>query len=318
MPEKSQCRYERRGQIFRRILCSNPSLGRIIPVDQALIITSFFIQTLFKPPQQECIMWHLLVSIGLIGLQVTATAVVVGFASQRSLLRAAALAPMVIFTCYQFSSLERIQNPVGRAFLGAASVFLVILYFDAALLSRWTFDAQGPTSSLGGQSPVNLHENTSTRDHSFPNRLRFGFHVSLQSRFPGTHWVVKNLPPFSRNDPVYVPGKATFLLRNTLKCLLYIFILRAISGLGNPEDNLVLFSSDQIPLLNRLGNVTMVELGTRLFSVLGYWAVQYMVVDFLYSVLAVVAVALHITNVDVWHPVFGSVGDAWSIRQFWG
>jgi len=263
-------------------------------------------------------MWDLLVSLTIIFLQFSTTAVLVGFASRQSLFRLASLVHMVVATCYAFSFLWKIQNSIGRGFFGAASVFSVIMYLDAALLSRWTFEAHGPTSSLGGLRHVNSQPKTSTHPSYFSSRLRFGYWVSLQSRFPATQWAVKNIPSFSRSNPAYIPSRVEFLLRNSLKCLVFIFILRASNDLGNPQDNPTLFSSSRIPLLARLPEVTTEELSTRIFGVLGYWTVEYMLIDVLYSLVASVTVALHITNVEVWPPVFGSIRDAWSIRQFWG
>lgn len=263
-------------------------------------------------------MWNPLVPLTLIVvLQFSTTAVIVGFANQRSLFRAAFLGPMIIATCYHFSTLERIQNSISKGFFGAASIFSVFLYLDAALLSRWTF--QGPTSPLGGLRRVNSQgKPPNTQTSSFSSRLRFGYWVSLQSRFPGTEWAVKNIPSFSKSNPAYVPSRSAFLLRNTLKCLIFGFILRATNDLGNPQDNPTLFSSARIPLLTRLGDVTMSEFETRILGVLGYWVVEYLFIDVLYSILACVTVALHITDVEAWPPVFGSVLDACSIRQFWG
>ena len=270
-----------------------------------------------------------MVALGLVAVQLTTTSMVVGFTNPQSLLRPAALPPMMLYAFSQLSCVQQIQHPAGRAFLGAASVFLVILYIDLALLSRWTFNADGPTSSIGGLTPVDISQsatesNSSERKSSqgvtqtVLARLRFGFRISLQSRFPGTKWPVKNIPPFSRHGPSHVPTKVDFLVRNALKCSIYILILRLSNRFGSPDQNPVLFSQNQIPFFTRLRDVSASEVGTRFLSVMGYWTVQYMVIQVLYSILAILAVTLRITDVKVWPPVFGSVGDAWSIRQFWG
>ncbi|KAL8830594.1 MAG: hypothetical protein Q9191_001347 [Dirinaria sp. TL-2023a] len=269
------------------------------------------------------------VALGIITVQLTTTSTVVGFTSKESLLRPAALVPMVLYAYSQQSCVGQIQHPAGRAFLGAASIFLVFLYVDVALLNRWAYDAKGPTARTGGLVPVQSSpsktEWVASKEQSAPeaigtilDRLRFGFSVSLQGRFTGTKWPVKNVPLFSPRDPNYVPGRVEFILRNTLKSSVYVFILRLSSSLGNPKENPVLFSPSRIPFLSRLWEVSTSEIITRVLSVLGYWVVQYMVIEVLYSFLAVSAVALRITDVDAWPPVFGSVMEAWSIRQYWG
>ena len=262
----------------------------------------------------------------LVGFQLITTSTTLGFTSGRSWLRPIAFALLMLCTRYQLSTIEEIQHPIGRAFAGAASVFLVILYIDVALLSRWTFDARGPTASWGGLDPIvsGQPKKPSATQSSWStlkgalDRLQFGLGVSLQSRFPGTKWPVKNIPPFSKNDPCYVPSRLEFILRNTLKCVIFILVLRLSTSLGNPAQNPVFFSSARIPFLRRLGSVSASEMSTRLFGVLGYWTVQYIVIQLLYSTIAIVAVSLHMSDVRVWPPVFGPIDEAWSLRQFWG
>uniref|UniRef100_P9WEG8 Acetyltransferase fsoF n=1 Tax=Humicola fuscoatra TaxID=112175 RepID=FSOF_HUMFU len=276
---------------------------------------------------------HTIISLALIFFQLTTTALVVGFTSREHLfLRAIGSVPQGFSAYHQIVFLcSHISNPVNRAFLGAASVFLVILYVDAAILSRWTFASQSPTSSLGGLIPPTTRDTPKTQNNattaetsaSFLRKLSFGFLIALQSRFPATPWAVPRLPPFHKADPKHTPTKSAFLLKNTTKCLVYLLLLRATSGLGNPDDNPVVFASDRIPLFSRLGDkgpggITLSEIGTRVGAVMGYWAIQYAVIDLLYSLLAVVAVSLHLTDVKGWVPVFGSVSDARGVRLFWG
>ena len=197
------------------------------------------------------------------------------------------------------------------------------------MLSQWTFDARGPTSCLGGLTPISpgqselgkdsndQKQSIRTSSRGIIERFRFGLSISLQSRFPGTKWSVKNVPPFSRKDPGYVPSKARFLACNMLKCSAYIFILRLSSKLSKPAESPMLFTSSRICLFTRLTDISASELKIRLLGVLGYWTVQYLVIEVLFSILATLAVALYLMNVDVWPPVFGSISEAWSLRQFW-
>lgn len=276
---------------------------------------------------------HTIISLVLIFFQLTTTALVVGFTSREHLfLRAIGSVPQGFSAYHQIVFLCRhISNSVNRAFLGAASVFLVILYIDAAILSRWAFASQSPTSGLGGLTPPTIRDTPKTQSNattvetssSFLRKLSFGSSIALQSRFPATPWAVPRLPPFHKADPKHTPTKSAFLLKNTTKCLVYLLLLRATSGLGNPDNNPIVFASDRIPLFSRLGEkgpggITLSEIGTRVGAVLGYWAIQYAVIDLLYSLLAVVAVSLHLTDVKGWVPVFGSVSDARGVRLFWG
>jgi hypothetical protein len=274
-------------------------------------------------------------AVAIVALQLTTTGIVVGFAERDSLLRLGGMAIMLLAAHSQLAE-ERVQHPIARTFLGAASVFLVVMYVDATLLSRWTFDAKGPTSFLGGLDP-NLgrsgqgkeqdstkgSETTESRSRNVAARLRFGFYVALQSRFPCTPWGVKHTQGFLSSE---IPSRASFIAPILLKITICTLILRMGSSLGDPSQNAVLFSPTKVPLVGNIIDPTAgwsscidwEQLHIRLLAVLGYWTVQYLVINLLYDCLAVFAVALHITEVDVWPPVFGRGDEAWSLRQFWG
>lgn len=270
-----------------------------------------------------------IISTGLVGLQLFTTSIIVGFTHSTSLFRLVALFTSLVSATSQLILIYKVQHPVARAFLGSASIFLVVLYIDTALLSRWTFEAGCPTSSLGGQA-LNKHTRSiydtcdggiklvPRKAPSSSDRLCFGFSVSAQSRFPGTSWAVKNIPRFRRADPSFVPSKAEFLTRNFLKCCVHIFIIRLSTQLGNPSNNPIVFSSDRIAFFRRLNDISVDELISRFLGTLGYWTIQYLIIDLLYSLLAIAAISLNITEVDTWPPVFGHVDEAWSLRQFWG
>lgn len=242
----------------------------------------------------------------------------------------------MLLAAYSQISRARVHHPIVRPFLGAASVFLVILYIDAAVLSRWTFETKSPTSALGGLDPgirdpdrnedantPTSTKSTSTQPGIFAARLLFGFKIALQSRFPRTVWAAKSMPDFPQ---AIVPSRASFLIRNVLRCASYILLLRLVNSLGDPSQNPTLFSSTKIPLAGNVihprtspsAYIDLAQLGSRLLGVLGYWTVQYLIINLLYDILATFSVALHITNVDVWPPVFGRHNETWSLRQFWG
>jgi hypothetical protein len=111
-----------------------------------------------------------------------------------------------------------------------------------------------------------------------------------------------------------------------LKITISTLILRMGNSLSDPRQNAVLFSSAKIPVVGNIIDPTAgwpscidwEQLHIRFLAVLGYLTVQYLIINLLYDFLAVFSVALHITEVDVWPPVFGRLDEAWSLRQFWG
>ena len=265
-----------------------------------------------------------IIATGLVGLQFTFLTWILGFTSRSSLLRPGALPLMIFLTHLQLPYVKRLDHPLYRAFLGATGFYVIIIYIDAILLHRWSFEAKGPTSSIGGLRPVEYGAPEKTkRDRSGEfddalKRLRYGLSTSLQGRFPATKWPVKNIPPFSRKDPSYVPGKGEFLRRMIIKWSAYVLILDLLGLVSNDGNKTLIFSSARIPLFTRLVDVSGEELIARIISIIAYWTIQYIVIEVMSSTLAITAVALGITAVNVWPPVFGSLHDSYSLRRFWG
>lgn len=265
-----------------------------------------------------------LIATGLVGLQVTILTLILGFTARSSLLRPGALPLMIFLTYFQLPYVKNLDHPLYRAFLGATGVYVVIIYIDTVLLHRWTFEADGPTSSLGGLSPVETEASKKRqRERSgvigdAMKRLRFGLGITLQCRFPATKWPVKNIPPFSRKNPGYIPGRDKFLRDMIIKWGAYVLILDLVSLISNDGDKSLIFSSTRIPFFTRLVDMSGEEISMRIISVIAYWTIQYIVIEVTSGTFAIGAVALGITAVNVWPPVFGFLGDSYSLRQFWG
>lgn len=262
------------------------------------------------------------IAAGLICFQLLTTSIILGFTGPKSLLRVAALPITVISPYMQLFVLDVVPHHILRAFFGAAGTFLVILYVELALISRWTFDAKGPTSSLGGLVPapntcVARHEYSEDKGTSGLRNLRFGLTMALQCRFPSTKWPVKNIPPFSRTRPSHVPSRSKFLSLSLLECVVCTYLLRLIPTLGDSNNNPTLFSLDKVPILWRDRALPREELAVRLLGVAGYWIVQYIVIRLAYGMVSLLVVSLGISTVKACAPVFGSLDQAWSIRQFW-
>lgn len=266
----------------------------------------------------------LLLVFGLVGLELIIQTLILGFTVGDSLLRPGAL-PLVIFLAFfQLPYFGNLDHPIYQAFIGGLGVNIIINYINTVLVDRWTFEAKGPTSSTGGLDPVVDGASEKTKSDSSEvnddalKRLRFGLNVALQCRFPATKWPVKNIPPFSREDPEYVPERSKFLRQMIIKWVTCVLILDLVSLGSNNGNNALIFSSARIPLFTRLYDLSGEEVTTRITSVIAFWTIQYIVIEVMYGMFAIAAVALGITAVNVWPPVFGSLRDSYSLRQFWG
>jgi len=262
------------------------------------------------------------VAVGLFGLQFGTLVIVLGFTEAASLWRPALLPVFFLIPYLQLPHLEAITYAPARGMLGAAAVFTVVLYIDGALIHKFSYRAQGPTSSAGGLVPIEkdglfVEKEGERKTGHVLGRLHFGLMIGAGARFAATKWPVNNIPPFSPGDPTFIPSKAKFIRDLAPKVVVSWLLLMALDFLPPNDDNLIMFSSQQIPLLPRLGTVGREEMYTRIGTVLGYWLVQYISHIAVHGSLAIGAVALDF-EVAAWPPIFGAARDCYTIRRFWG
>ncbi|WQF80832.1 Putative Wax synthase domain-containing protein [Colletotrichum destructivum] len=262
--------------------------------------------------------------VGLLGLELFLTSVAVSFTSRDSLIRFAIL-PVIVLATYQVMAIcasGKLASSVARAVLGSGSVYRVIHYVGIVLLDGWTFNAKGPTSSLGGLVPA--AEPSEKTVHwswgSIGERLRFGIRVSTTTRFSTTRWSVRYVPPFDNAKPGFVPSRSEFLWRRPVQVGVLGCMLSVTGWFAQKlfREQATMFWKRHIPIFSRIPEVTLAELGIRVVGVLAYWTMQYLSLSFLYGFLSVVMVAIGLSDVEEWPPVFGPLGEAWSIAQFWG
>lgn len=243
---------------------------------------------------------------------------VLGFTSANSLFRTAVFPILLLWTG---AALPHSRNGVSRniwaSFLASNLLGQCLQYADMALLSRWSYEADGPTSALGGLR--NLKTEASGKHVSKMGRARFGLFATWAARLANSPWEVKNTPPFRAGDPTFVPSRGRFLRDTALKltaCILIIDIVGLVPA--KPAQNSILFSGARVPLFARLGEVTGEEAVIRVgVSLLG-WLINYCILEAIYDTLAIVFVALGLTGVSQWRPIFGNFEDCRSLRRFWG
>ena len=248
-------------------------------------------------------------------LEIATFSVVIAVASQSSVIRFAAFPLIAALAWLSVSYNDNRRRTTFYGTIGGGAFTYALQYIDTALLSKWTCDAQGPTSSLGGLRSV--RSDVSRRTRTWTERLSFGLYYALDMRFSGTPWEVKNVPPFSANDPKHVPSRARYLRKTTGRLLMFLLFLD-LCTFGAPNDDDVMFTLDRIPILSRLHDVSLEEVITRTCASVAFWLIIYCIIRAMYNVLAIVAVTTHLTEVKAWRPLYGSLSDAWSIRQFWG
>lgn len=203
-------------------------------------------------------------------------------------------------------------------------------FFDAALISHWSFDAQGPTSAEGGMLHI-IHQNHDVskiekrRDRSnrtWLQRLAFGLWISLplSTRLVNTRWQVTGTPEFPAKR---LPSRSELLRRASFRlvtCLLIVDLFGMLNGKDDSTDNTnqQLFSWSRVPFFARLSVITGQEILVRMGVSFSMWFLAACVLQVIYSTMQIVAVGSGLTGVEGWKPLFGNLSDCWSVRQFWG
>ena len=261
--------------------------------------------------------------ISLLGLCV----LTLGFTSHNSPLRYLGFIPML--ACMQLALRTlHVKNQNTHPFyinlLMSSTAVIVLQYLDSVLLSRWSYEAQGPTSGLGGQ--VNLRKPNDAQQHgkkarsgTVVERLVFGWEEAFRSRSARTPWEVNHVPKFFPEDPDLVPSRAQFLHWTSRRCLISFLFVDAIGLLErDATSNAIRFTSSRIPFFSRLQDVTAEELILRLVSSVLNWVMFVYLLQTLYDIIAVVVIGLGLGRIERWPPLFNSWKECWSVRNFWG
>lgn len=260
----------------------------------------------------------------LMGAELCHAAIMMGFTSSDSFWRLATLPfPLwIIWLGTQESRIKTYGSMIQPLVTGYAVTY-VLDYVDRVLLQRWAFEAGGPTKIFDVDNEKNGSATKETKlstspTSSFWARLVFGFDAATSRRHLNTPYEVKNCRHFSAKDKSYVPSRPKFILGalgSFVACYLFIDINDANA---QSDQDSSLFAPDKVPFFSRLADVAPEELAVRFIIPLIIWATSYSMIQMTYDLMSIVAVSLHITNVNSWRPVFGSIWDAYTVRKFWG
>ena len=256
--------------------------------------------------------------------QATLAASILGFTSPSSSTRLNALAlQLACVTILVSTSLNRTGRIFWASYLAGNGSTCLLQYINTALLKRWSFDTKGAVTTSQWSSKANRDGSNDKHNVAFcgtaSDRLLFGYRAVFSSRHIGTPDEVKNVPPFSTIDPHYVPSRTRFLLQKAVIFLAcYTILDLATSGPPQPDANAINFSARKVPFFSRISTVSSEELVIRLATTLGLWVSLYCVIQAGTSLYAFTSVILHINEPKNWPPAFGSLKEAYSVRQFWG
>ena len=251
-----------------------------------------------------------------------------GFTSQNSPLRSFGIVPVLGCLFLSWRAGRTNQNDIHQfymSFLTGSTSSMVLQYLDSVLLSCWTYEAQGPTSGLGGQTAIRTPSSPShlvrkSRSGTILlDRLLFGLEETFRARSAGTPWEVKHVPEFFPDGPNMVPTRRAYLIRMIRRCLLSLLVVDVISYMGRDASmNSINFAPNRVPFFTRFGDVHAEEVMLRLISSTLHWVTIVHLLQAMYDTSAILVIGLGLGRIERWPPLFGSWTECWSIRQFWG
>jgi hypothetical protein len=186
-----------------------------------------------------------------------------------------------------------------------------------ALLSKWTFEAKGPSSQKSA-SNRNAKGIPPKREGTFLQRIKFGFDSMCSFRDIGTSYEVKGVPPFSSKDPKYVPTRKRILLKSTLKFCICYLVIDIIESLPKPPNATALYAAKNIPVFTRLDEISLEEIIRRMVGSAVLWVVLYCALNILQALLCIIFVGSRLDGVEQWRPLMGPLSEAYTVRGFWG
>ncbi|RDL36191.1 uncharacterized protein BP5553_06803 [Venustampulla echinocandica] len=264
----------------------------------------------------------------LLSLQILSSTLAVCYTPTASLWRPAVLPLQLIFVHSIVSSVNYMR-PFWASLLGGLSFVLFLQFFDLNLLSKWSFEHNGPVDwvpssgkKLNGatrttEAHQNFHAKVSVIDTLW-NRFRWGFNVNCALRHINTPQESKNCPHFHAQDPEYTPSRPVFLARSFLIAVCAYMTMDVFSSQPPPPDPATLFGADRVRFFTRLGDVTAEELAMRIMVTVAGFLNSYCLITGVPLLMSFFFVGFGLSEPRFWRPLFGSLLDAYSVRRFWG
>jgi hypothetical protein len=200
------------------------------------------------------------------------------------------------------------------ALLAAFACCFLLQYVETALLSKWSFEAKGPSSQIS-TSEGNAK---GIRERTLIKRIKFGFDSMCSFRDIGSSYEIKGVPAFSTKDPKYIPTRQQILLKSISKFYICYLILDLLESIPRPENATLLFSAKNIPVFARLDEISLEETVQRIVGSAAFWGVMYCMLNTLQALLCIFFVGSGLNGVEEWRPLMGSLSEAYTVRGFWG
>ena len=261
--------------------------------------------------------------------QQTTIALLAGFTHPSSFLRVLFFPILIAWNVYVLPHYkDHLPTTVIIVVLGFGNLGQILSYWDQLLLKRWNIDNfEAAENKTRNSFDKQQHSSTSSISPSLWRRLCFGTWLAFSTRYIGTAHCTSNTPPYSTRNPSYIPTRTAFLARKLLIFIACYLIVDILTQGNQPARNPILYADTKIPLFTRLfstnnndpnNTITVEELFVRVITTLAFWASSYFMLQVMFGSPQLLTVALHLSCPEQERPLLGSVGEAYTLRGFWG
>ena len=209
--------------------------------------------------------------------QYSLTAFLVAFTSPDSFLRPLFLP--ILFVCnYALipTYLSYISRPPWVSFVSGTTLGGLLEYIEKVNLSQWSYANYGPSPTKSDNRPSSTQQRK--QEGTIWQRLKFGYWVALSTRYIGSPYQARNIPPYSYSNPSYIPSRSAFLIERASIFIICYLAIDIMSHLNQPLTNPTTYAESHVPFFTRLQYITIDELVTRTTTTIFYWIGIYMVV----------------------------------------
>ena len=264
-------------------------------------------------------------------IQKTTIIFLLAFTSSSSLLRYAPF-PLLLYVSFSLLPYYRLYIPESANILAVAGEVLMghLEYLEKLLLSQWSFENKGPiaerimkkVSHSSGATKGNGFNPSVNKSSSstFWSRISFGLWVGTSQRYINTPHQTLNTPPYSSTHPTHIPSRTAFFVRKAciiFSCILLLDVV-TLSHL-TPRNHLEAYSIENTRLLPQQWKDISGQWGlTRIRSTLGFWTENFAGIQIYYSMLTATGIGLGLSSPADRRPVFGSIMEACTLREYWG
>ena len=148
-------------------------------------------------------------------------------------------------------------------------------------------------------------------------RIIWALAMLWNARGIGTPWQIGRIPSVSKSHTGVGSPHSHELRRHAQAFIISYLVLDVFSCLPPPDIEAEM-SADKQRLLTRMGEINAGEAIFRATAVLGFWANTFCAIHLINSAFFIVQLLLNLQPVAMLPPIWGSLSDAYSIRNFWG